>query len=135
VCGPEPRRPRRGAATGGKVAVALADAIEGSLPPRDDRDLTAPLLPGVTSTTLRTAIARACRATGTPLLSPHDLKHRRISLLHAQGMDWAQIADLGGNRSAKVLADTSTRVLMDERELDYEALIAERLGDREALLA
>lgn len=43
--------------------------------------------------------------------------------------------ELVGNRSAKVLADSYTHVLMDERELDYEALIAERLGDREAVLA
>ncbi|HET6617613.1 MAG TPA: hypothetical protein VFH69_07380 [Gemmatimonadota bacterium] len=79
------------------------------------------------STGLRTAIARACRATGTPLWSPHDLKHRRISLLHAQGRTWAEIAELVGNGSAKVLADTYTHVLMDERELDYASVIAERL--------
>jgi integrase len=28
----------------------------------------------------RTAIAKACRAAGVPLFSPHDLGHRRISL-------------------------------------------------------
>jgi integrase len=106
----------------------LADAIEQMLPPRDDRDLTAPLFPGVKSSALRTAIQRACRATGTPLWSPHDLKHRRISLLHAQGKTWAEISELVGNASAKVLSDTYTHVLMDERELDYVGVIAERLG-------
>jgi hypothetical protein len=35
------------------------------------------------------------------------------------------------HRSAKVLADTYTHVLMDERELDYEALF----GEPTALLA
>ena len=108
-----------------EVPPALAEAIERSLPPRDDRDLGAPLFPGVTSTTLRTAIARACRATGTPLWSPHDLKHRRISLLHAQGVSWAEIAEIVGNRSAKLLADTYTHVLMDERELDYPRLLTQ----------
>ena len=107
---------------------ALAEAIERTLAPRDDRDLSAPLFPGVKSSALRTSIARACRATGTPLWSPHDLKHRRISLLHAQGKSWAQIAELVGNRSAKLLSDTYTHVLMDERELNYEALIAELLN-------
>lgn len=111
------------------VPPALAEAIERSLPPRDDRDLTAPLFSDVKSTTLRTAIGRACRATGTPLWSPHDLKHRRISLLHAQGHSWAEIAELVGNRSAKLLADTYTHVLMDERELDYASLIAELLTE------
>jgi integrase len=104
---------------------ALAEAIERTLPPRDDRDLSAPLFPGVKSSALRTSIARACRATGTPLWSPHDLKHRRISLLHAQGKSWAQIAELVGNRSPRLLSDTYTHVLMDERELDYENLITE----------
>lgn len=32
-----------------------------------------------------------------------------------------------GNRSAKLLSDTHTRVLMDEREIDYARVIAERL--------
>ena len=32
---------------------------------------------GVTQERLRTAIARACKAAGTPLWSPHDLRHRR----------------------------------------------------------
>jgi integrase len=82
----------------------------------------------VKSSALRTAIQRACRATGTPLWSPHDLKHRRISLLHAQGKTWAEISELVGNASAKVLSDTYTHVLMDERELDYVGVIAERLG-------
>ena len=40
-----------------------------------------------------------------------------------------------GNRSPKVLSDTYTHVLMDERELDYEALIVERLGEGAAPIA
>ena len=110
-----------------EVPTELAEAIERSLPPRDDRDLAAPLFPGVNSNAMRTAISKACRATGTPLWSPHDLKHRRLSLLHAQGYSWAEIAELVGNRSAKLLSDTYTHVLMDEREIDYAAVIAERL--------
>jgi hypothetical protein len=49
-------------------------------------------------------------------------------MLHAQGKTWAEIDELVGNRSAKVLADTYTHVLMDEREIDYARVIAERLG-------
>jgi len=113
-----------------EVPAALGEAIERSLPPRDDRDLNARLFPEVNGNALRTAIGKACRATGTPLWSPHDLKHRRISLMHARGMTWAQIGELVGNESAKVLSDRYTHVLMDERELDYAAIIAERLGDR-----
>lgn len=34
----------------------------------------------------RTAITRACRAVGIPTFSPHDLRHRRASLWHLQGV-------------------------------------------------
>ena len=75
---------------------------------------------------MRTAIAKACKAAGVPLWSPHDLKHRRISLLHAQGWTWARIGEYTGNRSKGVLSETYTHVLMDEREIDYAALLAAR---------
>jgi HNH endonuclease len=48
---------------------------------------------------LRTSIAKACRAPGVPLFSPHDLRHRRIGLLHRQGRSWAEIAP-GSSASA-----------------------------------
>jgi integrase len=99
---------------------ALADAIEATLPPREDRNPDAPLFPGATADRLRTAIARACRATGTPMFSPHDLRHRRISLLHRQGRSWAEIARFVGQRKLSVTADTYTHVLSDGREFDYE---------------
>lgn len=35
---------------------------------------------------LRTALTRACIAAGVPQFSPHDLRHRRVSLLHLAGM-------------------------------------------------
>jgi integrase len=107
----------RGTATTGTHGNGRAFAHR--FPHRSDAD--------VRSTALRTAIGKARRATGTPLWSPHDLEHQRISLLHAQGRSWAEIAELVGNRSAKVLDDTYTHVLMDERELDYASLIDELL--------
>jgi integrase len=104
---------------------ALADAIEATLPPREDREPAAPLSPGVTADRLRTAIARACKAAGVPVFSPHDLRHRRISLLHRQGRTWAEIGRQVGQRKLSVTADTYTHVLSDGRELDYPALVAE----------
>ncbi|MDQ3381526.1 MAG: tyrosine-type recombinase/integrase [Actinomycetota bacterium] len=104
---------------------ALAEAIEATLRPRDDRDAAAPLFPGVTADRLRTAIARACRAAGVPVFSPHDLRHRRISLLHRQGRTWAEIGRLVGQRKLSITADTYTHVLSDGRELDFPALVSE----------
>lgn len=106
---------------------ALAARIEASLSPRDDRDAAARLFPGVTADRLRTAIARACRAAGVPVFSPHDLRHRRISLLHRQGRSWAEIARFVGQRKLSITADTYTHVLSDGRELDYAALVSELL--------
>ncbi len=101
----------------------LADVIEATLPPREDRNPEAPLFPGAGADRLRTAIARACRATGVPVFSPHDLRHRRISLLHRQGRTWAEIGRFVGQRKLSVTADTYTHVLSDGREADYGRLL------------
>ena len=102
---------------------ALAEELERRLPPRDDRDLDAQLFFGTGSDALRTAIAKACRAAGVPLFSPHDLRHRRISLLHLSGVPWARIGEFVGQRNLAVTANTYTHVLMDETELEYAALL------------
>jgi integrase len=101
----------------------LAEAIEQRLGPRDDRDLEARLFAGSGADALRTAIGKACKAAGIPLWSPHDLRHRRISLLHLQGWPWAKIAAFVGQRDLTVTANTYTHVLVDEAELDYANLL------------
>ena len=104
----------------------LFAAVLATLPPRDDRGPDRPVFPGLTQERLRTAIARACRASGTPTWSPHDLRHRRISLWHRQGETWALIGSRVGQRSLSVTADTYTHVLLDDRELDHSALASSR---------
>jgi len=91
--------------------------------PRDDRTAERRVFQGVTADRLRTAIARACTASGVPAFSPHDLRHRRISLLHAQGVSWARIGELVGQRNLAVTANTYTHVLVDETELDYRKVL------------
>ena len=103
----------------------LYAAVLATLPPREDRDPERPVFPGLTQERLRTAIARACKASGTPTWSPHDLRHRRISLWHRQGETWALIGARVGQRSLSVTADTYTHVLLDERELDHAGLVAQ----------
>src|SRR6185437_3858439 len=56
-----------------------------ALKPREDRQRNERVFDGLADTRLRTAITRACKATGTPHWSPHDLRHRRISLLVLRG--------------------------------------------------
>jgi integrase len=101
----------------------LADAVEASLGPREDRDPEARLFADSGADALRTSIAKACRAAAIPLWSPHDLRHRRVSLLHLGGMPWARIGEWVGQRNLSVTADTYTHVLSDETELDYQALL------------
>jgi integrase len=101
----------------------LADALGRQLGPREDRDLQARLFAGSGADALRTAIARGCRAAGIPLFSPHDLHHRRISLLHLRGVPWARIGEFVGQRNLSVTADVYSHVLSDETELDYAELL------------
>jgi integrase len=70
------------------------------------------------------AIAKACRALAIPTFSPHDLRHRRISLLHLRGMPWARIGEWVGQKDLAVTANTYTHLLTDETELDYRSLLA-----------
>jgi integrase len=103
---------------------ALAEAIEASLPHRRFRDPEARLFADSGADALRTAIAKACKAEGIALWSPHDLRHRRISLLHLRGVPWARIAEFVGQRDLTVTANTYSHVMLDEAELDYETMLA-----------
>jgi integrase len=99
------------------------------LVPRDDRTRAGRVFQGVTANRLRTAIGRACTAAGVPAFSPHDLRHRRISLLHLSGQPWARIGEQVGQRNLAVTANTYTHVLSDENEVDVAGLagLPERL--------
>jgi integrase len=91
--------------------------------PRDDRHPDRRVFENVTSERLRTALTRACTAAGVPAFSPHDLRHRRVSLLHLGGMPWARIGELVGHDDLVTTARTYTHVVVDERELDYAELL------------
>ena len=63
----------------------LLEATVAQLPPREDRDLDAPLFPGFKGSALRTAIGRACRLSGTPHFSPHGSPDRPPTPSHVPG--------------------------------------------------
>ncbi len=102
----------------------LAGALEASLPHRRFRDPEARLFADSGADALRTALAKACKAEGISLWSPHDLRHRGISVLHLRGVLWARIAEFVGQRDLAVTANVYSHVLVDEAELDYEVLLA-----------
>jgi integrase len=93
------------------------------LVPRDDRHQDRRVFDYMTADRLRTAIAKACRAAAVPAFSPHDLRHRRVSLLHLAGMPWARIGELVGHDDLMTTARTYTHVVASEGELDYARLL------------
>ena len=88
-------------------------AAVSALVPREDREPAALVFPQVTQAKLRTDMARACKAAGIATYSPHDLRHRRISLWHMQGVPLAQVGQWVGQRNLSVTADTYTHVITD----------------------
>jgi integrase len=101
----------------------LFGALVATLPPREDRDPEAPLFPGLTDARLRTAITKACKATGTPHFSPHGLRRRRGSLHYKRTGSLAEVAELLGD-SKRVAADHYVYALTDYREVDRSIALA-----------
>ena len=91
---------------------------------REDRTPERQVFMGFGADKFRTAITRACTASGVPTFSPHDLRHRRVSLLHLAGMPWARIGELVGHGDVVTTARTYTHVVASEDELNYAMLIA-----------
>jgi integrase len=101
----------------------LYAALLAALPPREDRDLEAPLFPNLTDARLRMAITRACRATGTPHFSPHGLRRRRGSLHYKRTGSLAEVAELLGD-SKRVAAEHYVYALTDYSEVDRTIALA-----------
>jgi integrase len=81
------------------------------------------LFPDVTDARLRTAITKACKATGTPHFSPHGLRRRRGSLYYKRTGSLAEIATLLGD-SKRVAAEHYVYALTDYREVDRSIALA-----------
>ena len=60
-------------------------------------------------------MARACRVAGIPHYHPHDLRHRRITLWHGQGIPAREIGERVGQRQISTTLDVYTHVMpLDE---------------------
>jgi integrase len=104
---------------------ALADAIEAALPPREDRNPAARLFAGSGADALRTAMAKACAAAGIPHFHPHDLRHRRISVMANAGVPAIRCAEFVGQRNLGVTWETYTHLMHDRTEVVYGRLLTE----------
>jgi integrase len=96
---------------------AVTDAV-----PREDRDLEGQVFAGFDSDAFRTSLGRACKASGVPAFSPHDLRHRRASLWHLGGMPVAEACSHLGH-SPQVHLGLYAHVVLDRTELDYATML------------
>ena len=116
-----PATAKTGTARWVPVPAIVFDAVVEVLP-REDRDMTAQVFAGFGADRLRTAMTRACKATGVPTFSPHDLRHRRASLWHLQGVPAAEAAAWLGH-SAQEHLRTYAHVVFDRTEVKYANVI------------
>jgi integrase len=94
------------------------------LRPRDDRTPTRQVFEGFNAAAFRTQLGRVCIAAGVPVFSPHDLRHRRISLLLRGGVDPVTVSRHVGHARASMSLDVYGHVLVEDGELDYALLTA-----------
>jgi integrase len=102
----------------------LMDEIEFTCP-LDDRTAERRVFIGLTDSAVRHAMARACVASKIPHFHPHDLRHRRLSLWHGQGVPLAELAKRAGHsKASKTLDVYSHEMPLDEcsPEILQEAL-------------
>jgi hypothetical protein len=98
----------------------LFEAVLAELPPRQDRDLDAPLFPGFKGSNLRTSITRACKSDRDAALLPAwAAQAPRLAALEA-GLPLAEIAERLGDTKV-VTAEHYLFALGDYAEVDYRA--------------
>jgi integrase len=101
-----------------QVPDLLIDALLDSTPP-DDR--TGHLFKWWSAQAVTKMMERACKAAGIPVYSPHDLRHRRISVWHYQGDPAREIGGRVGQTQISTTLDLYTHTMTPE-ELSDESL-------------
>lgn len=92
--------------------------------PREDRDPESPVFPGATQARMRTDLGRACKAAGVASFGLHDLRHRRLSLWHRDGVPIAEVAQRAGHARSSMTLDVYSHVLIDAREVDRALILS-----------
>jgi len=111
-------RVRQGKTSAARRWVQVPEAIMAQLAartPPDDRVADRRVFQ-MTGQDLRQAMGRACVSAGIARFSPHDLRHRRVSLWHREGVPFREIAERVGHSRTSLTSDTYTHVLMGEED-------------------
>lgn len=77
--------------------------------PADNR--TGPVFRGITDQAMRSAMRRACERAGIPHYHPHDLRHRRGTIWHHDGVVARELAERMGHSSTRESLDTYSHVV------------------------
>jgi integrase len=88
----------------------LMAEVDATCPP-DDRTSERRVFTGFTPDVAKNVIARACTAAGIPHYHPHDLRHRRLSLWHGQGVPAKELAERAGHARASMSLDVYSHVM------------------------
>jgi integrase len=92
----------------------LMELIEETCP-LEDRTADRVVFQGFSPDVAKNVMARACVAAGVPHFHPHDLRHRRLSLWHGQGVPPKELATRAGHSRASMTLDVYSHVMpLDE---------------------
>lgn len=93
--------------------------------PLEDRAATRRVFPVLAGGVAWNTMDRACKAASIPTFSPHDLRHRRISLWHGQGIPLKQLSERAGHSKASMTLDVYSHVVPDDEiaVAAFEALL------------
>jgi integrase len=89
------------------------EEIAATCPP-DDRTAERRVFAGFSPDAVGNSMARACKAIGVPLFSPHDLRHRYASVKIREGVPVTDLAAQLGHAPTSMTLDTYSHVLLGE---------------------
>jgi len=100
----------------------LLEAIEATCP-LEDRVPERRVFQGLQLSAARQAMTRACREAKVPHYSPHDLRHRRITIWHQSGVPARELAERAGHARPSMSLDVYSHVMPPD-ELASERFLA-----------
>jgi len=105
----------------------LMDAIEETCP-LEDRLPERKVFQGLTYSAARQAMSRACRLAKIPNYTPHDLRHRRITVWHQSGVPARELAERAGHSKPSMSLDVYSHV-MPVAEVAQDRLVGALTAD------
>ena len=95
------------------IPTELLDLILDSVPP-DDQAPDRRVFQGINEDAIRNAMRRACQRAGIAHYTPHDYRHRWISLHLKHGVPIAEVCEAAGQSDRSVTLNTYAHVLVDD---------------------